>query len=248
MSEVDSFVGQRFGKEGQVEVIKWNGSRTPSGNKVYTVHCSICAKQPELFKDGNFNSLKTRLLLGQLPCRCADFYKWTPDQREQQIVSIIATESLSYTFLGWVDGYVNSRSKAHISCEEHGSWPISVSKFIDRGQRCPKCATSGFNRSKPAYLYILKVVGEHEFCGYGITCDFDRRISTHKKNFKRHGVLIDEYETFHGSGEEVSDIEMKIRQKFPQIENKIEGFIRESTPVHFYMEVVSFVDQQFNLA
>lgn len=52
--------------------------------------------------------------------------------------------------------YINAREKIDIICPEHGTFDqIAYNHLIGRG--CPNCATSGFDKEKPAILYYLKI-------------------------------------------------------------------------------------------
>jgi hypothetical protein len=52
--------------------------------------------------------------------------------------------------------YVNAREEVTIICPEHGEFQqISYNHLTGRG--CPSCATSGFDKEKPAILYYLSV-------------------------------------------------------------------------------------------
>lgn len=52
-----------------------------------------------------------------------------------------------------------------------------ASRFAGRG--CPSCAPSGYDISKPAYLYLMNKPGEQQF---GITGDMSTRMRTHKRS------------------------------------------------------------------
>lgn len=52
--------------------------------------------------------------------------------------------------------YTDSRSKVAISCPFHGEFLVTPNNHL-RGRACPSCATSGFDKSKPAILYYLSI-------------------------------------------------------------------------------------------
>ena len=80
----DDFIGKTFGEEDQITVLGWFGEKSGS-NKKYTVECSVCKKDPELFYDGKFLITKGKLLVGRLPCGCSKAPRWTKEQYEIMI-------------------------------------------------------------------------------------------------------------------------------------------------------------------
>lgn len=53
--------------------------------------------------------------------------------------------------------YISSSKKVIITCKEHGEFKQTPNSHLRSG--CPSCAESGFDISKPAFLYYLKVCG-----------------------------------------------------------------------------------------
>lgn len=65
--------------------------------------------------------------------------------------------------------YTNAKNKVNINCKGHGIFSMLPGNHY-KGQGCPSCANHGFNKSKPALLYYLKVVRDNEvFYKIGIT-------------------------------------------------------------------------------
>lgn len=58
--------------------------------------------------------------------------------REKQLREL--AEADGYSFVGWVDGYVNAHSELTVTCPEHGSWVTTVNRFVDAGKRCLGCS------------------------------------------------------------------------------------------------------------
>lgn len=59
------------------------------------------------------------------------------DVREKQLTELAIIDG--YTFVGWVNGYANSSSRAIISCPSHGEWAVTVNNFINHKSRCVGC-------------------------------------------------------------------------------------------------------------
>ena len=55
--------------------------------------------------------------------------------------------------------YVNSQTKIKILCQIHGEFLQSPYDHLT-GSGCPACAKHGFDQTKPAYLYYLKITTE----------------------------------------------------------------------------------------
>lgn len=55
--------------------------------------------------------------------------------------------------------YINSNNKIKIICKKHGEFLQNPLKH-KRGSGCPQCASYGFDKSKPAILYYLKVTSD----------------------------------------------------------------------------------------
>ena len=52
--------------------------------------------------------------------------------------------------------YVNNNTKVKLFCREHGEFEQTAGSHLS-GNGCPKCADSGFDPSKSAILYYLRV-------------------------------------------------------------------------------------------
>lgn len=61
-----------------------------------------------------------------------------------------------YEYIGFPDGYKNSKSKFEYICPTHGKQKVSYSNFVNLGSRCPSCANYGYDQSKPGYFYLFK--------------------------------------------------------------------------------------------
>lgn len=394
MGEADSFIGQRFGKDGHLEVICWNGSRT-SGDKLYTVVCNVCCKDAELFGEGTFNSPKATLVSGSIPCGCAktfywsqeqyvtrverkckernydflgfhgdwkgsntklslrchkdghmwnstkisnlmtgngcpvcgnsiisenskkpesksieDFmstgkfhketvfwksdrrtksgelsywkyscpkcsndeyvklglckgvfeaygsslqkgqmscrcsptYRWTRFQREYQVRELLVKEGKGVVFKGWKGDFLGSSSRVILQCVDHGEWDTTVTNLLRHGSGCSGCAKYGFDRSKEAYLYVLKVVGkENEFAGYGISNKVNVRLRQHKFTLAKQELNIVESAVFLTTGQKALDVETSIKYNFPTSTQTVQGFKREATDVNLYYNLVDFI-------
>lgn len=112
---------------------------------------AICRCDADGFQ---WRSSVTSLLDQRTGCpQCSGKRRWTSEERIAQINALP-----NITFLRWENGGPHtSGSKAVCQCWDCGhEWAAKVTHLVDSGSGCPKCAESGFNRSKPATLYILR--------------------------------------------------------------------------------------------
>lgn len=131
-----SLTRPKFGKEGQLEVVGWSGRG--GSNKSYVLKCSKCSQDSELFGEGYFKSLKSDLVRGRLPCRCARSPRWSKEQFTT-LCSRRASE-IGFKFLGFTGDWKGSRTKIKMFCEKHGEWNSGIiTSLINMCQGCPGC-------------------------------------------------------------------------------------------------------------
>lgn len=109
---------------------------------------------------------------------CAKNQTISQFERESQIKNLCVNND--YEFIGWCEDYVNQYSKFEISCPQHGKWVTRCADFVNKGTRCPGCAKTGFDQTKPATLYAIR-----SDCGQyvkiGITNNFKQRFQKLKR-------------------------------------------------------------------
>lgn len=132
-----SLTRPKFGKEGQLEVVGWEGKQYTS--KLYILRCAVCSKDPELFGQGYFTCQKVGLTSqGQIPCGCSKKPSWSKEQ--YGILCSRKAEQLGYTFLGFVGDWRGNTTKIRVSCPAHGEWTTgTVSSLISIGNGCRAC-------------------------------------------------------------------------------------------------------------
>ena len=142
--ETDEFVGTRFGKENQLEVIGWSGKT--GSHKSYVAKCFICCEDKELFGDGLFKIIKGAITLKREPCGCSNIPKWTEEQYYIRVGR--KAEQQGFKFLGWVGVFSGYRTKIKMSCAKHGAWDTGTINHLMNSRGCPTCkgeTTSQFN-------------------------------------------------------------------------------------------------------
>lgn len=150
-----------------ISFVRWPSEYLGASSKA-TVQCRI---------DGfEWSATINSLLKGHGCQQCANNRRWTAAERIAQINAL-----QNITFKRWVCGYRNKNSQAVCQCSVDGcEWSSSVNNLINHRNGCPDCAKHGFNRAKPATLYILR-----SYCGgmvkIGISNDHKTRLAALKR-------------------------------------------------------------------
>lgn len=131
----DDFIGTKFGPNNCLEVVAWCGERI-FHNKKYTVFCSICSEDPELFGMGLFLITKQKIQIGRVPCGCSkSVWGWSEDQYIVKILREIAARDFKYKFIGFAEPFNGRHTKLHLSCELGETKSVTINNFL-RGQNC----------------------------------------------------------------------------------------------------------------
>lgn len=119
------------------------------------VFCSKCATDEYAAAglcDGIFNTNISALCSGYRSCRCGATNRKPEKIARFQCESLLIESGID--FIGWKDGYKNSRSKIIASCRIHGTFYPSTATILN-GRRCPSCSAGGYSVNKRGYLYLL---------------------------------------------------------------------------------------------
>ncbi len=60
--------------------------------------------------------------------KCSGLYRWTQEEREQQVIN----KNKNYTFMGWVSGYKNNTSRIKMLCNLGHEWNTSLASYVDK--------------------------------------------------------------------------------------------------------------------
>lgn len=141
--------------------------------------CPVCSND-EYVKEGLCNgvfiSTASSLKIGRLPCRCSP-YRWTQQQREYQIKTVMDKEGL--TLLGWeAAGYKDAFSKFRWLCSKGHECETQIHPFL-KGNRCITCSggVNGFyphRLDEEDFLYLLNF--NYEYWKIGRSFDIDDRM------------------------------------------------------------------------
>ena len=132
---MDDFIGSVFGSLTVVGI----AGRDKHGAKVYQCRCSECAKDPELFGDATFRSVKFGLInRGQLPCGCSKKPKWSTAQYR-----VLISRKAAGRYTAVVPDDAGNRTKVNCKCNADNcdhEWEASINSLLNNGTGCQKCA------------------------------------------------------------------------------------------------------------
>jgi hypothetical protein len=123
------FIGKKFGKENQLTVVSRleDKSKTP----MFLVHCSVCAKDKELFGDGTFCMSKGNLNKGAIPCGCGN-YQYGREQSLVRVKRKLIDKKYNLEVID-IDGkWKGTDTKLLLKCKIHGTeWnTVGVHTFL----------------------------------------------------------------------------------------------------------------------
>lgn len=217
--------------------------RAAESGRLWAMSCPKCSNDEYVGAGvctGVFTSVAGSLKQGLLPCRCSPNFKWTQQQREFQIKTALQEEGGKGEFVGWKESFTGCESRAIIKCKEHGEWSTTVNSFVNIGTRCTRCAKTGFDTQKPAWVYILKITGASSFTGYGISNAVVTRLTEHRRKLASQGFTIDESVLLETSGVLALDTEKAIKLCFERLPQNVKGFRTEATHVELFEDVIAY--------
>lgn len=139
-----------FGDSGQLKVVGWCGRRATK--KLYILKCMECSKDPELFGEGYFVSIKNSLInIKAIPCGCAVYPKWSKEQYE--LLCIRKATEVTCDFIGFTGEWNGAYTTAEFYCAVHDKWESTISNFTNYQRLgCPRCHTRAIGSQKQAYI------------------------------------------------------------------------------------------------
>lgn len=136
-NKVDDFIGTTFPTPngGVLTVVGWDGERS-GRTKKYTIECSICSKDTELFLD-DFKSTKGHLVNGYVPCGCAKSPRWSEYQYKVRVQRECRVRG--YIFHGWVEKFKGCKTKLDLENLKTGNrWGSTNIDRLMRGKGDPE--------------------------------------------------------------------------------------------------------------
>ena len=144
--------------------------------------------------------------------------------------NIIHKGLYSYDFLS----YTEYKTKASISCKTHGLFSQTPASHL-QGQGCPQCCQTGFDKSKPAILYYVKVLDAYDIYKIGIT---NRTV---KERFRIDKVRVIR-SWYYDNGEEAHLQEQKILSEYKQHQYKGDPILKQSGDTEMFYGDILLLD------
>lgn len=136
-TEKDPFIGQRFGPEGQIEVIGKCERFYNVKRHYYKVVCHICKNDPDLHGTATYECLRSSALKGKLPCGCSSRPRWSQEQYKTLIFRTAIKKGVEV--LETADPIL-SDSKLTLKCWCGHIWNTTkVVSFVMAKNNCPAC-------------------------------------------------------------------------------------------------------------
>ena len=182
----DDFIGRTFGENNQVEVVGWFGERRGNG-KLYTVKCSECTKDPELFGDGYFKSTKSHLLAGSIPCGCSKKVAWSEAQQLIRVQRVCVKKNIR--FISAIDGFKGNKSVLRLECLQDGHvWETSFDSLINSSSGCPVCGHERISKCnlKPDHIMVESFMASCSFADGTVFWRSDRLDSLGYRGFWKY--------------------------------------------------------------
>lgn len=186
------------------------------------VKCNNCDKVWE----SSYNALA----LKKVGCSyCGNAEKLPKDVVIDRVLGKLGEHTELVSFEYAESGY-SKDSRVSLNCRVCAyKWDTSVASTL-KGCGCPRCAKYGFQKDKPAVLYILSIMSDGVLVGYkyGITGDLRRRIVQHNKLCRPVGIKFSLYRRWeYDAGQDAFNHERVLKDNFPM------SFTKESLPSGF---------------
>lgn len=127
---------------------------------------------------------------------------------KDQIIERLRKDDRGITLIG---EYLGNRFKTTWECKKGHQWSARYGD-ISQDKGCPTCAPTGFDKTKPAWRYILLFTNSkpNPFIKFGITNNIKSRLDAHRKNNGEFELKWTHYDT---SGYDTHKWELDIKQK-----------------------------------
>lgn len=184
-----------------------HGDKFDYSNVEYvSVHKKVIIMCPE---HGEFEQTPANHFKGRGCPDCGGSKKHYNESFIQKAIELHGSEFYDYSLVE----YTGNKNKVTIVCPEHGVFEQSPASHL-HGKGCPGCANHGFDRTKPASLYILRS-----------DCGRYMKIGITNKPEQRHAQLSREtpfsfkrIELIEGPGEQIANLEKELLAEYQPAE------------------------------
>lgn len=184
---------------GRYEFVRWAVNGEFGSLKKCVVRCSV-----DRFE---WSSSASHLVNGGKGCQqCAGNRRWTAEDRIEQINKLEGIE-----FVSWIDEYKNAFSKANVRCSvDNYVWSARVGNLVNHGNGCPRCAKTGYDKSKTGTLYSLRSeCGQYVKVGISNEPRLRYKILERKTPFS---FIV--FEQASGDGAKIAELEKHFHSKY----------------------------------
>ncbi|QDB74017.1 endonuclease [Aeromonas phage 2L372X] len=193
----EDFIGWKS-PDGRLEVIGIDGKQ--GTHTTFRVACTECSKDPELFPDGYFVSVKSNLVNDLKPCGCGKNVRWFDWQ--YLILARRAGEKKGFIVHGFTEEFKNQNTKLNLECLKDGhKWIARINDIINSDKGCPKCSGVYKPTEQEALQKCIDICKEMDYDVVGFV---DKYRTTHKTRFeyicKTHGKQNVSYHSFVNQG------------------------------------------------
>lgn len=130
--------------------------------------------------------------------------------------------------------YINTVTKVIITCSKHGDWEQTPNAHTIKKQGCPYCAVTGFDITKPAILYYLKINGGQAY-KIGIT---NRTVTERFSNSELQ--VIEVLKTwYYSNGQEAYNKEQEILKKYKKYKYKGQNLLQKGNTELFNKDILN---------
>ena len=181
IEKAEDFIGwvSPDGKLRVVSIVK------KSKHTTFKLVCTECSKDPELFPDGYFVSVKSSMVRGIKPCGCGKNVRW----KDWQYL-ILARRAAKDRFLvhGFAEEFHGQDTKLNLECLKDGyKWATSINNIMN-GKGCPKCAGNIKPTEQEALQKCIDICKEMDYDVVGFVGGYKGAHKTRfEYNCKIHG-------------------------------------------------------------
>lgn len=97
--------------------------------------------------------------------------------------------------------------------------------------------------STAEFIYVVKIEGNSNVIGYGVTNDWVSRSKRHMKTVQKDGSIITQWNVFKVASGRAREVEKSISGTFPAEQCKLEGFIIESTSLALHHSLLEYLTE-----
>lgn len=148
--------GTFFGKDNRLEVLEKSG-RKSGKTPYYYVRCRECAKDPEMYPGGLFETTRSQIRYGIMPCGCVKNSRLSERQWALRVSRALVGKNCE--FQGFVGDFIGEKSRSKFRCLIDGhEWETNVRGFCE-GSGCSKCASKALEVPEETYYEKFKASG-----------------------------------------------------------------------------------------